>query len=199
MFLLLIKYILLAIIQFGIDILSIPLAPFVALFCDSNGNLPKWLSLFQTYDNTCDGDDGYKQEHRFFPANANGFQRWANRTGWLWRNPAYGFDMLLGADCQVGDILVITGDRATSDAPFHEGSCVWKLIRNEKIIAFQYYAVKDFTTTKCLRVNAGWKLWNAEELTEMTTDKLGIAIGSFTINQAGTCQLVFTPGINAKR
>jgi len=199
MFLLLIKYVILAIIQFAIDIFSYPLAPFVALFCDKDGNLPKWLSLFQTYDNTCDGDDGYKEEHRFFPANENGFQRWANRTGWLWRNPAYGFDMLLGASCQVGDTLVISGDRATGDGPYHPGSCNWRLYRDTKLIAFQWYFVSDYNATKCLRVNAGWKLWNGEELTDMPADKLGNATGSFTLKKSSTFQLVFTPGLNNKR
>ena len=183
-----IVYTFLAIIQLIIDIVSYPLAPLVALFCDKNGNLPSWLSLFQTYDNTCDGDDGYKEEHRFFPKNANGFQRWANRTGWLWRNPAYGFDMLLGVTCQVGDRLIISGDRATGDAPYHAGVCKWALYRNGKLVGFQYYMVGNFSATKCLRVNVGWKLWNAEEITEASI-----------IMKKTTCQLVFTPGLNNKR
>jgi hypothetical protein len=183
-----IKYSFLAILQLLISLVSYPLAPFVSLFCNSDGNLPKWLSLFQTYDNTCDGDDGYKTEHRFFPSNSNGFQRWVNRTGWLWRNPAYGFDMLLGADCQVNDTLIISGDKATGDGPYHPGSCNWRLYRGTKLIAFQWYYVGNFSTTKCLRVNVGWKLWNAEELT-----KEGV------ITKETKCQLVFTPGINNKR
>jgi hypothetical protein len=182
-----IKYILFAIVQLLIDVVSFPLAPLVALFADKDGNLPKWLSLFQTYDNTLDGDDGYKAEHRFFPDNANAFQVWANRTGWLWRNPAYGFDMLLGADVQVGDILRINGDRATGDNPFHAGLCTWKLYRQGKLISFQYYFVMSVSTTKCLRINAGWKLWNAEDY---EINKV--------IAQPTTCQLVFTPSINNK-
>jgi len=183
-----IKYIFLATLQLFIGLVSYLLAPFVALFCNKDGNLPEWLSLFQTYDNTCDGDDGYKEEHRFFPENANVFQVWANRTGWLWRNPAYGFDMLLGCNCKIGDMLIISGDRDTGDGPYHAGVCEWKLYRDGKLVAFQWYYVGNFSTTKCLRVNAGWKLWNAEELTEK-----GI------ITKKTKCQLVFTPGINNKR
>ena len=181
------KFVLLATLQLVIDLVSYPLAPLVVLFCDKDGNLPKWLSPFQTYDNTCDGDDGYKQEHRFFPANANAFQVWANRTGWLWRNPAYGFDMLLGVTCQVGDVLIISGDRDTGDGPYHAGTCKWELYRDGKLIGFQYYMVSNFSATKCLRVNAGWKLWNAEEVTQASI-----------ITKETTCQLVFTPGINNK-
>ena len=189
-----IVYILLAIIQLAIGIVSFPLAPLVALFCDANGNLPYWLSLFQTYDNTCDGDDGYKQEHRFFPNNANAFQVWANRTGWLWRNPAYGFDMLLGANVEIGDVLIISGDRATGDNPYHQGYCSWRLYRNNKLVGFQYYLVRDFSITKCLRINVGWKLWNAEELTEALPNSLG----RFLVTKKGKCQLVFTPSLNNK-
>jgi len=181
------KYILLSILQLVIDIISYPLAPFVVLFCNKDGNLPRWLSLFQTYDNTCDGDNGYKQEHRFFPNNANAFQVWVNRTGWLWRNPAYGFDILLGCKCKVGDRLIILGDRATGDNPYRAGVCEWKLYREGKLVGFQYYAVSNLSSTKCLRLNAGWKLWNAEEVTEK-----GIII------KETKCQLVFTPGINNK-
>lgn len=181
------KFVLLATLQLVIDLVSYPLAPLVVLFCDKDGNLPKWLSPFQTYDNTCDGDDGYKQEHRFFPANSNAFQVWANRTGWLWRNPAYGFDMLLGVTCQVGDVLIISGDRDTGDGPYHAGTCKWELYRDGKLIGFQYYMVSNFSATKCLRVNAGWKLWNAEEVTQASI-----------ITKETTCQLVFTPGINNK-
>jgi hypothetical protein len=189
-----IVYILLAIVQLVISLVSYPLAPLIALFSDANGNLPYWLSAFQTYDNTLDGDDGYKQEHRFFPDNANALQVWANRTGWLWRNPAYGFDMLLGVDVRIGDVLIVEGDRATGDNPYHSGYCSWKLYRNNELVGFQYYWVGNFTNTKCLRVNVGWKLWNAEEF----TDALPNSLGRFLVVRNGKCQLVFTPSINNK-
>ena len=189
-----IKFVVFSIFQLFIDIASYPLAPFVALFSDAQGNLPGWLSPFGTYDNTLDGDDGYKQEHRFFPANANGFERWANRTGWLWRNPAYGFDLLLGATAQSGYQLIIRGDRRVSDNPYHPGICTWKIIRDGKTVAFQVYWVHDFTATTCARVNIGWKLWNLEALA--TEDPW--PIGDYVFKDSGTAQLVMTPGINPR-
>ena len=45
----------------------------VVLFVDENGNLPRWLSYFQTFDATI--PKGY-----------------LNGVKWLMRNPAYGFD-----------------------------------------------------------------------------------------------------------
>ena len=141
-----------------------------------------------------DGDDGYKEEHRFFPANANGFERWANRTGWLWRNPAYGFDMLLGATNQVGDVLSIRGDRKISDNPYRPGICTWKVTRKGKTVAFQLYYIQPFTASTCLRVNLGWKLWNLEQFT-----KAGDwPVGDFVFTDSGTAQLVMTPGINPR-
>lgn len=190
-----IKFFIFSLFQIAIDLASYPLAPIVALFGDADGNLPRWLSLFSTYDNTLDGDDGYKQEHRFFPANANGFQRWANRTGWLWRNPAYGFDMLLGASCQAGQILSIEGDRRVSDNPYHPGSCFWRIIDgNGSTVAFQLYWVHNFTATTCIRVNLGWKLWNLESLA--TDDPW--PVGNYVFKESGTAQLVMTPGINPR-
>ena len=188
-----IKYIVFAVFQLFIDVFAMLVTPIVVLFCKSDGNLPSWLSLFQTYDNTCDGDEGYQTLHRFFPNNSGWFQVYANRCGWLWRNPAYGFDLLLGVTCQAGDMLVITGDRATSDAPYHAGSCSWKLYRNGTLIGFQYYLVANFILSKCFRLDAGWKLWNIEQLGGANNDT-----GTFIMTASGIAQLVFTPGINAK-
>jgi hypothetical protein len=92
-----------------------------------------------------------------------------------------------GVNCEVGDVLIINGDRAVSDNPYHSGTCSWKLYRNGKLISFQYYYVGNFSSTKCLRLDAGWKLWNVENNTKNT-----IVVSPIT------CQLVFTPGINNK-
>jgi hypothetical protein len=183
-----IKYIVLTIVQFIITWVSYVLAPFVTLFADKYANLPSWLYAFQTYDNTLDGDEGWIKEHRPFKIEDNKFKRWVNHTTWLWRNPAYGFDMFFGADCKVDDFLATEGDRRTSDGPYHPGIHKWKVYRGDKLIAFQWYYVGDFNKTHCLRVNLGWKLWQVE----------GVALKGRVLEDT-TCQLVFTPGIKKKR
>lgn len=57
-------------------LLGVILSPVIALFCDKDGNLPRFLKYFQTFDDTLNAlGDGY-----------------VNHVKWLVRNPAYGFD-----------------------------------------------------------------------------------------------------------
>lgn len=73
-------------------------APWLALFANSAGNLPKWLSWFQTFDNTLDagwnvqGNFGDYLKTGIAPT---GLTLWWYRTLWLYRNPGYGFDYWL--------------------------------------------------------------------------------------------------------
>lgn len=71
-------------------------------FADSNGNLPKYLKWFQTFDATLDqgmyerraelasgsGDDWSD----FNPYPSSWWETYKNRAFWLFRNSAYGFD-----------------------------------------------------------------------------------------------------------
>lgn len=76
-------------------ILTFPLAFILALLKEDkegwldNGTkwgvgprLFKWLSWFQTPDNSLDGDHGWEEKHS---------HSWWSRVQWLWRNPFYGF------------------------------------------------------------------------------------------------------------
>ena len=76
-------------------ILTFPLALLIVLFNSKQDGwldnatkqgvgprLVKWLSWFQTPDNSLDGDHTFQS---FFPPS------WWSRVHWLWRNPFYGF------------------------------------------------------------------------------------------------------------
>jgi len=76
-------------------VLTFPLAFVIVLFKENKegwlnngtawGNGPrlkKWLSWFQTPDNSLDGDAGFIAKHN--PC-------WWSKVQWLWRNPFYGF------------------------------------------------------------------------------------------------------------
>ena len=67
-------------------VLCIPLA----LCVKEDGNLPKYLYWFQTFDNTCDA--GWQQGYDGYDPND---PLWWNRCKWLARNPGYGFDYWL--------------------------------------------------------------------------------------------------------
>lgn len=75
----------------------------VAACADEEGNLPRFLSWFQTFDATL--DEGMHARRREVQANLGGqdwadfnpypwtwFDRYKNRALWLFRNSAYGFD-----------------------------------------------------------------------------------------------------------
>lgn len=140
--------------------LNLFLAPVVVLFADEAGWLPRWLWWFQTPDNPLDGDGGWKTEHRRYKIEDKAWKRWYNRTTWLYRNSMYGFCIdILGANVLSTDVLIVTGDLATSNRPLHDGLCQRVVLRDGKPIYFQYYRVLRWSDTYCLRINLGWKLW----------------------------------------
>ena len=155
-----VKYILLVIVSLAMDILNYLVAPIVTLFASEAGWLPKWLWWFQTPDNPLDGDGGWQQLHRPFKVEDNKFKRWWNRTRWLYRNSAYGFAIsVLGAKTKGTDTLIIEGNPSVSNRPLTNGLTFRTLYRDNKPIYWQFYYVKAWSSTRCIRVNLGWKLW----------------------------------------
>jgi hypothetical protein len=74
-------------------LISFPLAPLIALAANAQGNLPKCLTWFQTFDASL--DVGWQQDY-FGTWSASdtvptGVSLWWYRVRWLWRNPGYGF------------------------------------------------------------------------------------------------------------
>jgi hypothetical protein len=70
-------------------VLTMILAPLLALTADAGGNLPVFLRWFQTFDASL--DEGAKYGYTG--------SKWWIRTHWIWRNPGYTFDMnVLGID-----------------------------------------------------------------------------------------------------
>lgn len=170
------RYVSLVLVSILGDLLNYLLAPVVVPFASADGWLPRWLWWFQTPDNPLDGDGGYQREHRPFLVEDNRFKRWVNRTRWLYRNSMYGFAIgVLGAKTRPGDRLKIIGSTAVSNRPITNGLVVRKLIRDGKPIYFQWYFVRAWSETRCIRINLGWKLW------------------SFKEGEAINCQLTFSP------
>lgn len=170
------RYLLLVIISITSDLLNYFLAPIVVLFASEDGWLPSWLSWLQTPDNSLDGDNGWKQEHRPFLIEDSKFKQWWNRTRWLYRNSMYGFAIdVLGAKTLPTDTIQIIGDVNVSNRPLHNGLVKRYIIRDGKPIYFQFYYVKAWSEIRCIRINLGWKLW------------------SFQQDKATNCQLTFSP------
>ncbi len=140
--------------------------------------LPKWLSIFQTPDNSLDGDDGWRTEHwqwRFkLPVK---ICTYIGRVGWLWRNPAYGF----GCVYMTGDPIVATyiGNEKVNDDPLSEGSIT---VYSQDL--FQFVWCKKISSTKCLYFVFGWNikgLINSHDTKHIATYAFSPRISTFRI------------------
>jgi len=129
-------YPLFAILSLAITILSLLIFNWiVVLFADAQGNLPSWLSYFQTFDNTLDaGPQTYGSTY-------------LNRVMWLMRNPAYGWDYYaFGLKWDSSDWTVRKFTN-TSTATF--------FLATSKSGGFNLYYEGRLGTYKL-----GWKAWN---------------------------------------
>lgn len=159
------KWLLLMPVMIVVTVATFPLAFILPFFAEEreglldNGTksglgyyLPKWLSIFQTPDNSLDGDEGWRTEHaqwRFKLPTA--IAVYVGRVGWLWRNPGYGY----GAELLVGEPIVatFTGDDKVNDDPGHEGHC---LVNCQDL--FQFVWVKRIGAEKSLYCVFGWNI-----------------------------------------
>jgi hypothetical protein len=82
-------WVLLALLDNLFTLVSFPLAPLVAAFADKDGNLPRALRWFQTFDAPLDA--GWRDGYFAHTGTPTGFALWWLRVRWLWRNPGYGF------------------------------------------------------------------------------------------------------------
>ena len=165
-----IKWFILLIVNLVTNLLSLPLAPFVALFANDAGWLPKYLYYFQTQDNPIDGDEGFKTLYAPYIPVKNKYQRWRNRTAWLWRNKLYYFSykVLSVRYNTLKDtfILINSGNDGVGNGVVgvsgsgKSGLSVAKLYKNGKMIAFKYYYIRQYKRypDKCIRILLGWKL-----------------------------------------
>jgi hypothetical protein len=143
--------------QIIITLLSLILAPVLPAFAN-DGWLPKYLSWFQTPDNSLDGDAGW-QNH--FVGITN---RYLRQVLWLLRNPAYGFDRnVLGYKVKEFILPEIIGDNAVSNIPLHTGRVIRLYREQDKITCFQFYLIKSYNLfgLRCIRLHFGWKIWGA--------------------------------------
>lgn len=145
-------------------LVAFPLTPILVLFETKDHHLPKWLSWFDTFDNPLSGDDGW-QTTKPYPNETNAYKRYINKCYWLWRNSLYGFSRsVLGYAHHPEERLEISGDTETSNTQQgHSGSITRKMYVNDKLVAWQYFRVSRWgSSKKCTRLNIGWKLWDGQ-------------------------------------
>ena len=111
----------------------------------------KWLSWFQTPDNSLDGDHGWQANHS---------HSWWSRVQWLWRNPFYGFAVkyLHGTDG-----MSYSGDLHCDET--HPGHL---LVKGHGL--FQYVLFKPMFG-KTLYLNLGWNIRSLVDPAFITPDQ----------------------------
>jgi hypothetical protein len=149
-------YLFLIPISLLVTLLGLILAPILPLFaqyefgwCDNHSyqaiepRLPKWLSIFDTPDNSLYGDDTFKK--------INGIGYLA-RVKWLIRNPAYSFALrfintIENKPTLYGDDSIKDNDRAVAG---------WCFVKCGGL--FQFTWVKPIGYERCIYCVFGWNI-----------------------------------------
>lgn len=148
-----------------VTVLGIVLSPILPLFA-KDGWLPKWLSWFQTPDNSLYGDDGWKTEHWMWRYKLpTKICTYVGEFGWLLRNPGQGYGVVYLS----GDPIVatFTGNDQVNDSPGVEGTCT---VHCQNL--FQWVWVKKIGSDECIYCNFGWNIKgciNGDERTHIAT------------------------------
>jgi len=111
-----------AIASWIFTIIAYLFSPAIALAVDANGNLPKYLSYFQTPDAPCWGAD-------FWATDNPTYTKYKLIVTWLWRNPAQGFDQSVKANISANTQVTVRGNLGIRDtAPYISG---WFLLTGD--------------------------------------------------------------------
>lgn|SRR3990167_3623577 len=130
-------------------LLAYPLAPIIALLDEQTAKELFWW--FLTPDNPMTGDAGHELRWAGKPV-------YFKKVAWLWRNRAYGFMVNSLMRAKSGGMILTQGNPEVRNSPtLIEGT----VIRYTPNGYWQFYLVKRSFKNKCLRVNLGWKLWDA--------------------------------------
>lgn len=147
-----IQWLLLALSSCLMSLIAFPLALILPLFKTQDNHLPRWLSWFDTPDNTLDGDGGHEERWKGYP-------RYIKQVAWLMRNRAYGYGFFLGRSIDATN-LIIQGEPYVSNRPLKNGRC---LSIDPSSNTFMFYYVKSYSSKRCIRILLGWKLMEATQ------------------------------------
>jgi len=158
----LILYPVYAISALGMTIIAIVFSPIIALFVDKNGDLPYLLKWFQTPDNPCWGDESYRLVET---PNDSVYVR---TVKWLVRNPAQGFDMVLGGSQSPDTKYKVCGKWVNEGNENHAGIGGVLLVTSDKY--FHLYIIIPLGST-CIHSEFGWMIRSSIE-TKIIHDKV---------------------------
>ena len=130
------------------ELVAVILAPVLPLFVSSQTNsLPRWLSWFQTPDNSALGDPGHA-------ARWEGESTYMKMFAWFLRNRAYGFKLgPLG--CPVQPYFLVSGDRTIGN---RNNARAGYLIFSGDLHHWYFKCVVPIGFSYCIQLAFGWQL-----------------------------------------
>lgn len=124
--------------------------------------LPNWLSWFQTVDNSLDGDAAWmsmEEDHwewrKKLPVGSY-IQSYLGRLGWLWRNPAQGFERASYVAATISDYDIVScwGNPFIRDKPKGVDGLCYIAVDNY----WCFYAIIRLSSNRCMKIKLGWNL-----------------------------------------
>lgn len=150
----LIAYPFLACASIVMTILAIVLSPAIALTVNKEGNLPYFLKWFQTPDAPAWGDES------FAAIETPNDSMYVRTVKWLVRNPAQGFDMIIGGTQDSDTEYKVYGRFVDEGSPTKSGVGGGLLITNNKY--FHLYIIIPLGN-HCIHSEFGWMLRSSVE------------------------------------
>ncbi len=118
-----------------------------------------WGSIWGTYDNPPQGDEGFVRERAPFPGYTTGWRGYLNRCMWMIRNPLYGYARKAAVDYSPSLSVTHVGDDSISDKYKRPGWYFAKAVDLAgRTVAFEFYCVLPWGFGRCLRCRLGWKI-----------------------------------------
>lgn len=149
------KYLCYAFASILANIAGIVVVPVALLHGGLRSPLPAWASWWDN-DREPFGDTARAPAI----AAASGLKLFWLRFNWLAiRNPANNLGRELGVAYDDHAFVNRTGNQNTSDQG-EQGVLFNTLHRHGNVIAFEFYYVKAWSKTRCVRIRLGWKLWD---------------------------------------
>ena len=136
-------------------------APILSLFTkaqpDLNEKTKQWGWLYGTWDNPPQGDSKHQREG-IYPYATTGLKGYVMRVLWLYRNPCYGYQKMVGVKYNPIGAVSFKGDDRISDKYGLSGYYFAEYKLNGKVEAFEFYGIYPYSKTKCFRIRVGWKI-----------------------------------------
>lgn len=143
-------------------LLTLPFACLIIpMFTRAEGHdkkIYKWGSIWGTYDNPPEGDEGYIKKRSYFPNITTGFKGYLNRAGWMWRNKLYGYNKIVSVPFSDDVKVEFVGNPNISDKYKIAGTYSAYAYKGKKLIGWEFYAVLPWSKTRNLRIRMGWKI-----------------------------------------